>query len=147
MNGTLECGRATPTDKPVDRPEATGGIIFLSAHNSTMADGCLDCRVDGIIADKAGPPSMQPVHAVIKVRRDGTVASVSVDFPSGKRISEEISSQLSKWLFEPAHQNTKTVEAKKEVSLVLMCAGFPGSRETNRCTLQSGGAFSGFRQQ
>lgn len=147
VNGTLKCGRATATDKPLDRPEALGGVIFLSAHNNAIADDCLDCHVDEITPDKAGPPSMQQVHAMITVRRDGTVANVSVNFPPSKRISDEISSQLSKWLFEPAHQSAKTVEVKKEVSLVLMCAGFPDRPETNHCTLHGAGEFSRFRRQ
>ena len=142
VGGTLKCGRAIATDKPADEPEVPGGIIHLNAHND-FADGCLECRVDGIIPDKAGPPSMQQLHASIAVRRDGTVASVSVDFPPSKRISDDISHQLSEWLFEPAHVEGHTVETKKDLSLLLMCAGFPGRPETNRCTLHRSDEFLG----
>lgn len=139
----LKCGRATVTEKPANEPEVPGGIIRLNANNDYFADGCLDCHVDGIVPDKAGPPSMQQVHASIAVRRDGTVASVSLDYPPSKRMSDDISHQLSKWIFEPAHEGVRTVEAKKDVSLLLMCAGFPGRPETDRCSLHRSDEFSG----
>jgi len=132
---TLKCALARVTEKPIDQPEVPGGIIHLNAHNDYFADGCLECHVDGIVPDHAGPPSMQKVHASIAVRRDGTVASVSVDYPPSKRMSDDISRQLSNWLFEPTHKGPHTVETKKDVSLLLMCAGFPGRPETNRCTI------------
>jgi photosystem II stability/assembly factor-like uncharacterized protein len=144
-DSTLKCGRATVTDKPADRPEPPDGMIHLNAHNEYFADGCVECHVEGIVPDKAGPPSMQQVHASITVRRDGTVANVSVDYPPSKRMSNDISSQLSKWLFEPGHKGSDTVETKKDVSLLLMCSGFPGRPETNRCTLYRSDEFSGFR--
>jgi photosystem II stability/assembly factor-like uncharacterized protein len=144
-DSTLKCGRATVTEKPVDRPEVPGGIIYLNAHNQFLADGCVECHVEGIVPDNAGPPSMQKVHASITIRRDGTVANVSVDYPPSKRMSNDISSQLSKWLFGPGHKGSDTVGAKKDVSLLLMCSGFPGRPETNRCTLHGSDEFSGFR--
>jgi hypothetical protein len=143
VGSTLKCAHATVTDKPADKPEVPGGIIYLNAHNDYLADGCLECHVDGIVPDNAGPPSMRQVHASIAVRRDGTVASVSVEYPHSKRMSDDISHQLSKWLFEPAHEGAHTVEIKKDVSLLLMCAGFPGRPETNRCTLYRSDEFSG----
>jgi photosystem II stability/assembly factor-like uncharacterized protein len=142
-NSILKCGRATVTEKPAQKPEVPGGIIYHDARNGYLADGCLECRVNGIVPDKAGPPSMQQVRASIAVRRDGTVASVSLNYPSSKRMSDDISNQLSKWLFEPAHEGAHTVETKKDVSLLLMCAGFPGRPETNRCNLYRADAFSG----
>jgi hypothetical protein len=60
-------------------------------------------------------------------------------------MSDDISAQLSKWLFEPEHKGSDTVETKKDVSLLLMCSGFPGRPETNRCTLHGPDEFSGFR--
>jgi photosystem II stability/assembly factor-like uncharacterized protein len=143
VGSTLKCGHARVTDKPADKSEVPGGIIYLNAHSDYFADGCLECHVDGIVPDSAGPPSMQQVHGSITVRRDGTVASVSINYPPSKRMSDEISHQLSKWLFEPAHEGAHTVETKKDVSLLLMCAGFPGRPETNRCTLHRSDEFSG----
>jgi hypothetical protein len=143
VGSTLKCGRATVTDKPVDRPEVPGGVIQLDAHNGYVADGCLECRVEGITPDKPGPPSMQAVHASIVVSRDGTVARASVVYPPSNRMSDDISRQLSKWLFEPAHEGDHTVETKKDVSLLMMCAGFPGRPETNRCTLHRADEFLG----
>jgi len=84
---------------------------------------------------------MGQVHASIAVRWDGTIASVSVDNPPSKRMSDDISHQLSKWLFEPAHEGGHTVEIKKGFSLLLMCAGFPGRPETDRCTLRRSDEF------
>jgi photosystem II stability/assembly factor-like uncharacterized protein len=143
VGSTLKCGRAAVTDKPADRPEVPGGIIHLNAHDDYFADGCLECHADGIVPDKAGPPSIQHVHVSIAVRRDGTVDSVSVDYPPSNRMSDDISHQLSKWLFEPAHEGGHTVGTKKDVSLLLMCAGFPGRPETNRCTLHRSDEFLG----
>jgi len=143
VGSTLRCGRATIADKPADKPEVPGGIIVVNVQNDHFADGCLECHVDGIVPDNAGPPSMQRVHGSIAVRRDGTVASVSVDYPPSKRMSDDISHQLSTWLFEPAHEGGHTVETKKDLSLLLMCAGFPGRPETNRCTLHRSDEFSG----
>jgi hypothetical protein len=143
VDSTLKCGSATVTDKPANRHESPDGVIHLSTHNDYFVDGCLECHVDGIVPEKAGPPSMQPVHASITVHRDGTVANVSVDYPPSKRMSDDISHQLSEWLFEPAHEGGHTVEAKKDISLVLMCAGFPGRPETNRCSLHRSDEFGG----
>jgi photosystem II stability/assembly factor-like uncharacterized protein len=142
-DSTLKCGRATVTDKPADRPEPPGGMIYLNVRNEHLADGCLECHVEGIVPDNAGPPSMQQVHASVTIRRDGTVASVSVDYPRSKRMSDDISNQLSKWLFEPGHKGPNTVETKKDISLLLACSGFPGRPETNRCTLYRSDEFSG----
>jgi len=144
-DSTLKCAHATVTDKPVDEPEAPGETIYLNAHNRYFADGCVECHVEGIVPDNAGPPSMHKLNASITVRRDGTVANVSVDYRPSKRMGDNISSQLSKWLFEPGHKGPDTVETKKDVSLLLMCSGFPGRPETNRCTLHSSDEFSGLR--
>lgn len=141
---TLKCGRASTTEKPLDKPES-GGIVYLSSSNPYFVEGCVECQVEGIVPDRGGPPSVQQVHASIKVRRDGTVASVSVDYSASKRMSDQISSQLSKWLFEPGHKGSNTIETHRDLSLLLMCAGFPNRPETNRCTLHSSEEFSGFR--
>jgi photosystem II stability/assembly factor-like uncharacterized protein len=142
---TLKCSPAHVTQQPLDRPEEPGGIISIAFNNRYIVDGCLDCRVEPIISDSAGRPSIHPVRALIKVRRNGTVANVSVTYPASKRMNDEISSQLSKWLFEPRRDGSRTVETLKDVALVLMCSGFPGRPETNRCTLHSSNEFSGFR--
>jgi hypothetical protein len=57
-------------------------------------------------------------------------------------MNDLIAEQLSKWLFEPVHQGGNTIEAKKDVSMVMMCAGFPGQPETDRCSLHSQEEFS-----
>jgi hypothetical protein len=88
-DSTLKCGRATVTEKPADKPEGPSGIIYLNARNEYFADGCVECHVEGIVPDNAGPPSMQQVRASITVRRDGTVANVSVDYPPSKRMSND----------------------------------------------------------
>jgi photosystem II stability/assembly factor-like uncharacterized protein len=144
-HGALKCSSVHVTEKPPSRPEEPGGIIFVTLNNQHLTDGCLDCRVEGIIPDSPVSASIHPVRASIKVHRDGTVANVSVDYPASKRMSDEITSQLSKWLFEPWHDGSRTVEAQKDVTLVLMCSGFPGRPETNRCTLHSSDEFSRFR--
>ena len=105
-------------------------------------DDCIDCNVEALPPDdRTVPPSMKPVHASITVRRNGTVSKVSVDY-SPSRLTDEISGQLSQWLFEPAHKGSDTVESKKDVSLLLLCSGFPGRTETNRCTLHRSDEFS-----
>ncbi|MGA7629289.1 MAG: YCF48-related protein [Terriglobales bacterium] len=142
VGSTLKCGHATISDKPAERSEPPGGIIFLSPSHPHFADGCLECGVDGIVPDSAGPPSMRPVHASVMVRRDGTVANVSVDHPSSKRLTNIIADQLSKWLFEPTHSGVETIEAKKDISMYLMCSGIPGRPETDRCTLHPSDEFS-----
>jgi|HubBroStandDraft_1064217.scaffolds.fasta_scaffold376853_1 hypothetical protein len=48
-------------------------------------------------------------------------------------------------LFEPGHKGSDTRGDKKDVSLLLMSSGFPGRRETNRCTLYRSDEFSGLR--
>lgn len=143
VGSTLKCGRAAVTDKPAYKPEVPGGTIYVNAHNDYFADGCLECRVDGIVPDKPGMPPMQQLYVSITVRRDGTVADVSVDYPSSKRMSDDISAQLSQWLFEPAHEGGHTVVTTRSVSLLLTCLGFPGRPETNRCTLHRSDEFSG----
>jgi photosystem II stability/assembly factor-like uncharacterized protein len=145
VSSTLKCGRATATNKPADKPEVPGGIIYHNAHNDYLADGCLECPMDGIVPDKAGRPSMQQAHASMVVHRDGTVATASVDYPTSKRMSDDISRQLSNWLFEPAHEGVHTVETKKDFSLLLICGGIPGHPETNRCTVHRPDEFSGAR--
>ncbi len=95
-DGALKCSPGHSTEKPLSRPEESGGIIYLTFNNQYLVDGCLDCRVEAIIPESVGPPSIHPVRASIKVRRDGTVANVSVDYRASKRMSDEISSQLSK---------------------------------------------------
>lgn len=144
--GALKCGPAHVTEKPLSRPEEPGGVIYVTLKSQHLADGCLDCRVEGIIPDTEGPPSIHRVRASLKVRPNGTVANVSVEYPASKRMSDEISTQLSKWLFEPRHDGSKTVGAEKEIALILMCSGFPGRPETNRCTLHSSDEFPSFRR-
>jgi hypothetical protein len=142
ISGPLKCGPAVVTDKPAERPEVPGGIIHIEVSNGHFAEGCLECQVDSIAPDGSAPPSMHPVQASLSVHRDGTVANVSVNYPSSKRISSLIADQLSKWLFEPAHNGPNTIEIKKDVSMFLMCAGFPGRPETDRCTLHPSDQFS-----
>jgi photosystem II stability/assembly factor-like uncharacterized protein len=134
-DGSLKCGHATLTEKPPDRPESAGGIIHMNATDD-LVDGCIECQIADMIPDNPGATSAQKVRASLEVRRDGTVSNVSVDFPSSKRLSNEISVQLSKWLFEPDHKGTETVETKKDISLLLACSGFPGRPETTRCWLR-----------
>jgi hypothetical protein len=138
VNGTLKCSTAAVTDKPQPRAE---GTIYTSASNAHFADGCLDCSVEPIVPDSPGSRSMSRVQASVTVHRDGSVANVSVSGPS-KRVSGIIVEQLSRWLFEPAHNGGGTIEAKKDVSMLLMCAGLPGQPETDRCTLHSSDEFS-----
>jgi len=138
----LKCGRAAITEKPLDKPEGPGGIISINPSNQRLQDDCIDCNVEALPPDdRTVPPSMKPVHASITVRRNGTVSKVSVDY-SPSRLTDEISGQLSQWLFEPAHKGSDTVESKKDVSLLLLCSGFPGRTETNRCTLHRSDEFS-----
>jgi hypothetical protein len=100
-----------------------------------------ECHVEPIVPDNPGSPSTGRVQAFLTVHRDGSVANVSVDCAS-KRMSNIIADQLSKWLFEPAHEGGTTIEVKKDVSMLLMCSGFPGRPETDRCTLHSSDEFS-----
>jgi photosystem II stability/assembly factor-like uncharacterized protein len=136
VDTALKCSATALTEKPQPRPEQTtvlGGIF--------LADGCLECPVEPITPDSPGKPSMSRAQATIKVHRDGSVADVSVRYPN-RRISDIIANQLSKWLFEPAHNSGTTVEVSKDVSILLMCAGFPGRPETDSCTLHSSNEFS-----
>ncbi len=133
VSDSLKCATARLVDKPRPRPE---GIVFISTDNGNFAEGCLECKALPIIPDKPGATSMTPLHASIAVHRDGTVANVAVDCPASKRLGDIIADQLSKWLFEPGHGETGTVETKKDVSMILMCHGFPGQPETYRCTLR-----------
>ena len=145
ISGNLKCGRATITEKPLDQPEGRGVVISSSSDDQTVAEGCVECHFEAVAPEHSGPPSVQRIQASIKIRRNGTVASVSAVYLPSQRMSDEISSQLSKWLFEPTHKGANTVEATKDVSLVLMCAGFPDRPETNRCILHSASEFSGMR--
>lgn len=140
VNGGLKCSPATLTEKPQPRPEG-GGLIYISLSSGHFADGCLECNVEPIKSDKPGARSMGKVEALLKVRRDGSVSDVSVDFPN-KGVAKIIANQLSAWLFEPAHNGGSTVEAKRKISMVLMYAGFPGRPETDRCSLHSLDEFS-----
>jgi hypothetical protein len=85
---------------------------------------------------------MKRLQALLIVKRDGSVSDVSVDYPSSEKTRAAISEQLSQWLFEPAHEGANTVEAKKKVEVMLMCAGFPGQPETDRCSLHPSHEFS-----
>ena len=63
-DSNLKCGRAAVTEKPADKPETPNGIIYLNAHTQYFADGCLECHVEGITPDNAGPPSMQQATCI-----------------------------------------------------------------------------------
>lgn len=138
VNSALQCASATSTDKPQPHPE---GVVYVTVSNGHFAEGCLECRVEPMVPDNPGSRSMSRVQASITVHRDGSVANVSVKSPS-KRMNELIADQLSKWLFEPTHQGGSIIEVKKDISMVLMCAGFPGRPETDRCSLHSQEEFS-----
>jgi hypothetical protein len=138
VNSTLRCASATPTEKPQPHPE---GVVHASVSNGHFAEGCLECRVEPIVPDNPGTRSMSRVQASITIHRDGSVADVSVKSPS-KRMNDLIADQLSKWLFEPTHRGGSTIEVKSDISMVLMCAGFPGRPETDRCSLHSPQEFS-----
>jgi len=140
VDTALKCSATTLTENPQPYPGQTTTHAIVLGGNY-FADGCLVCRVEPITPDSPGKPSMSRVQAMIKVHRDGSVADVSVKYPN-KRISDIIANQLSKWLFEPAHNSGATVEVSKDVSILLMCAGFPGRPETDSCTLHSSNEFS-----
>ena len=138
INSALKCSSATVTDKPQPHPE---GTIYISVSTGHFADGCLECHVEPIVPDTPGSRTIGRLQASLTVRRDGSVASVSVSYPS-KRMSNIIADQLSRWLFEPVHSGGSTVEVTKEVSMLLICGGFPGRPETDRCSLHSSDEFS-----
>jgi photosystem II stability/assembly factor-like uncharacterized protein len=138
VNNTLKCASATSTEKPQPHPE---GVVYASVSNGHFSEGCLECRVDPIVPDNPGSRSMSRVQASVTIHRDGSVANVSVKSPS-KRMNDLIADQLSKWLFEPTHQGGSTIEVKRDISILLMCAGFPERPETDRCSLHSPDEFS-----
>jgi hypothetical protein len=138
VNNTLKCASATSTEKPQPHPE---GVVYASVSNGHFSEGCLECRVDPIVPDNPGSRSMSRVQASVTIHRDGSVANISVKSPS-KRMNDLIADQLSKWLFEPTHQGQTTIEVKKDISILLMCAGLPGQPETDRCSLHSPEEFS-----
>lgn len=140
INGDLKCAFAALTDAPQPRPE-TRGVIYISVSDKQMAPGCLECKVEPIVPDKPGTRSIAKVSASLTVRRDGSVADVSVDAPS-RRISKIVEDQLAAWLFEPAHNGGGTTETRKNFSMLLMCSGIPGNPETDRCSLHSSDEFS-----
>jgi len=139
VSGSLKCALASTAGKPQPRRE---DVTFARSFTGNFASGCLECRVSEIIPDSPAPPSMKRLQALLTVRRDGSVSDVSVDYPSSEKTRAAISEQLSQWLFEPAREGANTVEAKKQVELVLMCAGFPGQPETDRCSLHPSHEFS-----
>jgi len=116
-------------------------VIYISVSDKQMAPGCLECKVEPIVPDKPGTRSIAKVSASLTVRRDGSVADVSVDAPS-RRISKIVEDQLAAWLFEPAHNGGGTTETRKNLSMLLMCSGIPGNPETDRCSLHSSDEFS-----
>ncbi len=130
----LKCAPAISTEKPQPRPER-GGIIFQSVYSSSFSEGCLECKVWPILSDNPGANSVSRLIATVNVRRDGSVAKVSLDHASSQRMSDAITEQIAKWLFEPAHEKATTVESHRDVSLALLCSGWPGRPETARCSL------------
>lgn len=143
VNRTLKCASATSTDKPQPHP---GGGVYAGVSDSPLAEGCLECRVEPIVPDNPGSPSISRVQASFTIQRDGSVANVSVKSHS-KRMDDLIADQLSKWLFEPAHHGDSTIEVKRDMPMLLMCEGFPGQPETARCSLHPPEEFSRARNQ
>jgi len=139
VGSALKCAVATATDKPQPRAEE---VVVVNIGRSTFAEGCLDCSFEPIAPDEPGVSGRIQLEVSLRVGRDGSVATVSVDHAPSKRIKDAIVDQLATWLFEPAHKGIETAEVKKEVSLYLMCFGFAGRPETNRCTLHSPEEFS-----
>jgi len=144
-NGGLECSLASMTEKPLDQPEVHGVIVNTASDDQNLAGGCVECHVEPIVPDHAGPPTMVRIEASVRVRTNGTVDRVSLKSSTSTGMTDEISKQISKWLFEPAHKGSKTVGMTRDLSLVLLCAGFPDHPESNRCTIHSSNEFPGMR--
>lgn len=130
---SLKCALASATDKPQPRPE---GVIAQQVSTGNFASGCLECGISEIVPDNPTGSSVTRVQVQLTVKRDGSVSDVSVNSPSSERMRTSIADQLSQWIFEPTHDGANTVGAKKNVEMILMCFGFPGRPETNRCSLR-----------
>ena len=106
-----------------------------------------------LVANPAVDPAADPrpttarITATVAVRKDGTVEDLSLTGDPSQRISDIITDSVKEWLFEPAHQGGSTAESKKTISLLLLCAQWPGRPETADCTLSPAAAFDRARQQ
>jgi photosystem II stability/assembly factor-like uncharacterized protein len=142
----LECGSVIASSSPQPAPENASSSMFQVAYNVRYLDGCLECHLGVLKPDPAftGRSFMLPgVVAVLTERRDGTVEEVSIKGLPSKRLSDEISAQISGWLIEPAHDGVATMPISREVKLNVMCfQGFPGHPETANCSVQPEGGRS-----
>jgi photosystem II stability/assembly factor-like uncharacterized protein len=140
VNDTLKCALAVEAEKPQPRAAPPGGV-YVSVIHGPLVDGCLKCGFEPVVPDDPEMMGRAQIQVSFTVRRDGTVAEVKLDRAPSQKLADAITSQLSKWLFEPSSNGKQTVEVKKAVPLWLMCSGFPGKPETNRCRLYSPEAF------
>jgi hypothetical protein len=142
VGSTLKCASVSATDKPQPRPEAKG-IVTINLSGAGFAEGCLECDVEAIVPDNPNLKGRGRVVASIKMRRDGSVESVSVEKAPTKGLRDAIEGQVAKWLFEPAPGGSSASEIHRDVPIDLTCFDWPGRADSLRCTLHPAGELPG----
>jgi len=131
----VRCASADYGDKPQPKP-APPAIISVGNDGAGFSEECLDCKTERIAPDQLNGFTANQIVASISIQRDGSVAKVTLDHVPNQRMGDAISQQLSKWLFEPAHNEKGiTIESHKVVPITLLCTSIPGVPQMSGCTL------------
>jgi hypothetical protein len=140
VSNELECGSAIESDAP-QPPSKNSGPRTFQVQNRPLVEGCVACHLVPFKPDPdlpARPFAAKDVRVLLIVKRDGTIGRVSVEGVPGKRLSGEISEQISDWLIAPKHDGSGTTEAHYELRFVLSCfPDFPGHPGSGNCTVIS----------